>query len=295
MKYLFLLFCFFCFGYGFTQNQTAEQLKKKMALIRQTTKWDDADAAKKANDEIKNLSKQLMMINNPSPQPGQAGGQQTPKTGMINEEDADYRQKLMDKMMKGVQKGNNADILLAEPLREKIKEDYKEDESPKNIRHEYLDAMTVLVIDMSLPTVQRTIDQMGKYNSVKTLVITGGKIGAPVNLPDLISRASHFPLISLYIINFRNFVTTIPTQINQFKDLSTLALFNNKISHLPEMSQISSSIDSLYVDANPVSTLFPAIGSMSKLKKLGLVKTSVSEPEINKIKQLLPKCQIITK
>ncbi|RPI62079.1 MAG: hypothetical protein EHM44_07485, partial [Ignavibacteriales bacterium] len=43
------------------QNQSPEELKKQMAKIRQSTDWNDPVAAKKANDEIKILSKQLMM------------------------------------------------------------------------------------------------------------------------------------------------------------------------------------------------------------------------------------------
>jgi Leucine-rich repeat (LRR) protein len=184
---------------------------------------------------------------------------------------------------------------LALGLRNEIVEDYKEDESPKNIPPEFLQEMTLLVIDMSLPTIQRTIDLMQNYKSISTLVITGGKNGATVNLPDLLTRAAKFPLKNLYIINFREFVTTIPEQVNQFKSLSTLAIYNNKISQLPNMSGCSAQLDSLFVDANPVATLFPVVSSMSKLKALGIAKTSVSPAEVNKIESLLPKCKILSK
>jgi len=155
--------------------------------------------------------------------------------------------------------------------------------------------MTVLVIDMSLPTVQRTIDIMQNYKSIKTLVITGGEHGAPVDLPIILSRAAKFPLKNLYIINFRTFVGIIPTQVNQFTNLSSLGIFNNHISQLPDMSGLSSKLDSLFVDVNPLTTLLPNISSFKNLKKLGLGKTSVSEAEKNKIQGLLPNCKIVEK
>lgn len=58
---------------------------------------------------------------------------------------------------------------------------------------------------MSLKTVQRTIDQMDKYKSIKTLIITGGQFGSAVNLDDLLNKAKNYPLEELYIINFKIF------------------------------------------------------------------------------------------
>jgi hypothetical protein len=268
----------------------ADQLREQMFNIRQTADWNDPVKAKEANAKIKELSNQLMILGQEKKQQNTA----TPDSSKAKEE-VEFRKQLLDQMIKSADQGEEADILLAEPLREEIVEEYKEEESPKNIRPEFLQEMPVLVIDMSVPTVQRTIDIMQNYTSVQTLVITGGEHGAPVNLPDLLQRAAHFPLQTLYIINFRQFLTTIPEQINQFKNLSTLAVFNNKIGQLPPMNGFSSQLDSLFVDANPVSTLFPAISTLSDLKTLCIANTNISEAEINKIRQLFPKCQIRTK
>ena len=294
MKYLLLIFFIFCLVSAMAQKQTAIELRQEMARIRKSTNWDDPESAKKANEKIKLLSRQLMMTTSSQFPSGSDNSQRAAHpSGQTSEEVVDTKMKFISQMMKGA--GKDADILFAEPFREEITEAYKEEESPKNIRPEVLKEMTVLVIDMSLPTVQRTIDIMQNYKSIKTLVITGGEKGAFVNLPDLLRRASQFPLQSLYIINFRQFVTSIPSQINQFKNLSTLALFNNKIGRLPDMNELSSSLETLFIDINPIGTLFPSINPMNKLKILGLAKTAVSESEISRIKQLLPKCQIQTK
>ncbi|MCA2004784.1 MAG: hypothetical protein LDL01_03220, partial [Ignavibacterium sp.] len=129
----------------------------------------------------------------------------------------------------------------------------------------------------------------------EVLIITSGNKITAVNLSDILKRASHYPLKELYIINFGQFVTSIPKEINQFKDLSTLALFNNNIKQLPEMKSFASKLDSLFIDKNPIGSVFPVISSMKNLKKLGIAKTSISDAEINKIEKLLPDCEVIIK
>jgi len=276
---------------SFSQDMDATQIKMRMAEIRKTTNWDNPAEAKKANDEIKELSKKLMLSGknqNPTNQSDSLKLEQ-------EKENVDYKMKLWGQIQVSAKLGEGGDLLLAEPLRKEIREDYEEDESPKNITPEFFQEMSVLVIDMSLPTVQRTIDIMQNYKSIATLVITGGEHGAAVNLHDLLMRASSYPLKNLYIINFRNFVNSIPEQVSQFKNLKTLGVFNNKINQLPKSSGSLSSLDSLFIDINPISTLFPAINSMNNLKILSLANTSVSDAEIKKIKQLLPNCEVIIK
>jgi hypothetical protein len=209
------------------------------------------------------------------------------------QEEVDYKMKLWSQMMKIVDQGEGSEWDLAKPLREEIVEAYNEDQSPKNINQEVLNSVTFLRIDMSLPTVQRTIDVMQNFKGIKTLIITGGENGAPVDLGIILSKASDYPLTALYIINFRQFVSSIPYQINHFSQLETVALFNNNLDQLPEVSGFASSLDSLFIDINPVSTLFPQISSLTSLKKLGIAKTSVSEAEIKQIQLLLPECKIL--
>lgn len=287
MKYLFLVVIVFFFAFrASAQNMDVKQINQKMTEIRQNTNWDDPVASKKANEEIKKLAKQLMLakqkvnINQPN------------KVDEIKQENVEANTKIWNQMMKSFEQGKDADILLGTPVREEIVEDYKEDESPKNITPEFLQEMTVLVIDMSLPTVQRTIDLMQNYKSIKTLIITSGKHEVAVNLQDLMNKASNYPLENLYIINFGHFVSKIPEQINHFRHLSTLAIFNNKISQLPNNISSLSKLDSLFIDINPISTLFPAINSMKNLKTLSIAKTSVSDAEIKKIQKILPECEV---
>jgi hypothetical protein len=292
MKNVFLLLAYLLLSVavaGQKANLTTTRIRQEMAGIRQNTNWNDPVAAKSANARIQELSKQLLMTGNQNTQTQNTDNNEYSDE---NEELVKMKTDITTQILKAVATGEG-DAFLAKPLREEIVEEYKDEESPIVKSQLFFDEITYLVIDMSLPTIRRTIDQMRSYKSIKPLIITGGRDGTPVNLSDLLLRASAYPLERLYIINFKQYVNSLPQQISKFKKLSILALYNNNISKLPDLSEIRSSLDTLYVDLNPISTLYPALGSLTDLKKLGIVKTAVSEAEIEKIKQQLPKCQII--
>lgn len=289
MKYFLLIWILLFAVSAFSQDIDATQIKKRMSEIRKTTDWDNPSEAKKANDEIKKLSKQLMMSGK-----NQNPANQTDSLKLEQEkENIDYKLKLLGQIHESVKQGENADILLGKPIREEIIEEFKNDESPIIKNPEYFDEMTLLVIDMSLKTVQRTIDQMEKFKSIKTLIITGGQFGTAVNLDDLLKKAKNYPLEELYIINFKIFVNSIPTQIKQFKNLKLLSVLNNNVNHLPAEVENLPSLQTLYVDINPISTLLPTVGKLKHLEKLGVGKTGISESEIVQIKQLLPNCEVL--
>jgi Leucine-rich repeat (LRR) protein len=267
----------------------ATQIKKRMSEIRKTTDWEDPAAVKKANDEIKELSKKLML----------SGTNQNPTNESDSlkleqqKEGVEYKMKLWSQIQESVKQGEGGDILLGKPIREEIIEEFKNDESPIIKNPEYFDEMTLLVIDMSLKTVQRTIDQMEKYKSIKTLVITGGQFGSAVNLDDLLKRAKNYPLEALHIINFGIFVNSIPKQVKQFKNLKLLSVLNNNVKTIPSEVGNLTSLQTLFVDINPISTLLPTVGKLKKLEKLGVGKTGVGESEITQIKQILPNCEVL--
>ncbi len=271
------------------QNLSPAQIRQKMAEIRRTTNWDDEAEAKKANDKIKELAKQLMMS-------GKNKDTAT-KTDSIKyeqqKEGVEYKTKLWDQMWESAKQGEKADIDLAKPLREEIVQAYKDDEDPTVKNTDFLNEMTMLVIDMSQPHVQKIIDQMDKYKSIKTLIITGGKIGVPVNLNDILNRASGYPLENLYIIDFKIYVTSIPSQIEKFKKLKLLSVINNQIKSLPSSAGTLTSLQTLYVDINPIKSILPEIQNLKNLETIGMGKTNISKTEKERIKKLLPNCKIL--
>jgi Leucine-rich repeat (LRR) protein len=293
MKTIFISFLLcFLIGNLLAQNtNNAAAIRQQMAQIRKSTNWDDPTAAKKANAQIQELSKKMMMTGpDPANLPPNLTEEQKEEA---KKESADDKMKMWGQIIKGVEQGENADILLAEPVREEIKEEYKKDDEPVTSSPMFQELMTMLFIDMSQPTVQTLIGQMENFKSIKTLIITGGKYGAPVNLEMLVSKAKNYPLVELYIINFRQFVTAVPKTVSSFKNLELLALYNNSITQLPpEISEVVS-LKKLYVDLNPLTTLVPEIGLLNKLDTLGAVQTSLPESEILRISESLPNCKIL--
>jgi hypothetical protein len=292
MKQLLFIFFMitFCFSLLAQQDLTPQEIKELMSQIREDTDWSDPVASKKANDEIKKLSKQLMMsrVNkNPTNQTDSVRAD-------LQKENIENISKTWNQMMESAKLGEEGDMLLGKPVRDEIAEDYNEDQSPKNFNPEFLKQMNILVIDMSIPTVQRTIDVMHNFTGIEILIITAGKGNVSVDLSDILQKASHYPLKELYVINFGQLVSTIPEEVNQFKDLTTLGLFNNDLAKLPESGTFASNLSSLSIDINPIYTLFPDINSFKNLKTLSIAKTSISDSEVKAIKDLLPECEIIT-
>lgn len=291
----FLIIClmllFGCAAFSQAKQKSADELKKEMAEIRRNTNWSNESESNKSQAKIEELSKQLMIIRKMEQQQ-QAGA--TVDSAKLNEE-AEYKMGLWKQMMAAVDQGESGDILLAKPLREKIVEAYKNDESPKVKNPLYFEEQTFLCIDMSVPTIQRIIDQMENFKSIKALMITCSKEPVSVDLEDLLARAKNYPLEQLHIINFKQYVNDIPDEISQFNGLKVITLFNNNIEQLPASIDQLADLQKLYVDINPIPTLLPSISSLKMLDTLGVAKTQISESEIGQIKALLPNCKILDK
>lgn len=299
MRYLLIILLSSFVVFGFTevcaQQPDAASIKKQMSNIRKSTNWDDPAAAKEANEKIKALSQQLVNAGNAqsSGVENQSSSQTANQSRETNQNAPLKKMEMLGQIMKSAAQGKSADILLAEPVREQIKDEYKQDEAPKVNCIPFQEEMTVMVIDMSSPTVQLIIDQMENFKSVKMLIITGGKEGKPCNLEMLLTKAKHYPLEQLYIINFRKNVNKVPKSISNFPKLTLLALYNNNITNLPEELGSFSSLETLYVDMNPITTLTPNINPLNKLGTLGLANTKISDDELKNIKKQLPNCKIL--
>lgn len=300
MKYLLMILLIYL---GFLTRaqttQTTDQIRQQMAKIRQTTNWDDPVAAQKANEEIKALSKKMMMSGSSqgssSNQQQQQGSANKPndaqKLNEMNEEMVDQKLDLMSQIAKSAAGGKGADILLAEPLREEIKREYKEDEAIKS--KEYFETTDVLILDLSMPGVENIIAVMENFQGIKTLAIYCEKTTVSISLSQILNKAKSYPLNELHIFNFENQVTVIPSQVFRFKELTLLSLFNNKISEIPgDISQLKK-LRTLYLDMNPLETLLPMASSLQQLEILGIAKTRISTEEVGLLQKSLPKCQIL--
>lgn len=278
-----------CEAFSQGKTRTPEQIRNEMDEIMENTDWTDKTASSQAQAKMEALSKELMKTGK---------SQQLESKGIVAdsaslEEEAEYKMSLWKQMLEAAKQGESGDILLAKPLREKIVEAYKNDESPKIKNPQYYEEQTFLCIDMSVPTIQRIIEQMENFRSVKVLLITCSQGPAPVNLDDILNRAKNYPLEQLHIINFKQYVTSVPEATGQFKNLKMLSIYNNSISALPSSLSNLTSLQKLYVDMNPVSTLLPMIRSLQNLETLGVAKTNINSSETEQIRKILPRCNIL--
>lgn len=258
-----------------------------MAKIRQSTDWNDPVAAKKSNDEIKILSQQLMM----------SGKNQNPinlKDSVKLEQEkegVEYKTKLWDQMQESAKEGEGADILLAKPVREEIKEDYRNDE-PEGLNPAMLSESTTLILDFSVPITQRLVSQMELFKSIKTLIIIGVESLVPVDVNNILSKAGKYPLYELYIVGFDADLKKIPENIFLFPGLNVLGLNGNQISMLPANLLKFTKLQVLQLDYNPILTLGPIKELVENLEELSIKKTEISESEVADLRRLFPNCKI---
>jgi Leucine-rich repeat (LRR) protein len=287
-------------------GQSPDQIRAQMAEIRRTTNWDDPAAAKKANEEIRELAKQLMSGGNQQfgtgtgsgSGSGNQGGQDSSDDGEdmaeISQDMAQQKMDIFSQIWKAAAGGEGADILLAEPLREEIVNEYKEEDNPQSIPF-VAEELEVLVIDVSMKGIQAIIDNMPLYKSIKTLVITNSTSPVPADLNSILKNAADYPLKELYIVNLGIFVTKLPKEVAQFKSLTTLGIFNNRLTSLPVEIESLHSLKKLYADNNPLKTIFPVMNDVRNLEELGLINTDVPDSEITLIQNMYPACKLITR
>jgi hypothetical protein len=296
MKQLFLIMLLvLAFAAIKAQNSggNASDIRKQMATIRQSTDWDDPVAAKKANEQIRELSKKLMVAGKaPADLPNNLSKEEADRA---KEDAVDDKMKMIGQIMKSVAGGEGADILLGEPVREEIVEDYQKDDDKTIQNSEFLQSMTFLLINMSMPGIDLVIKQMPNFKGIKMLVIISGGKAVSTDFQTILNNAKGYPLESLYITDFGIFLDKIPPQVFKFSNLQKLGIYNNKINSLPPEMESFANLKELYVDVNPITTLSPWIAKLSNLQKLGIGNTKISTTDIAAIKTQLPNCQILEK
>jgi len=293
--FLFLVICMSSLAQN-TGNDAAS-IRAQMSAIRKSTNWSDPAAAKAANAKIQDLAAKLtsaLRQGKPQTLPPGSEGIKPEEAAKIQQENDDYSNKLWNQMMKIVQEGGKGKWDLAEPLREEIVEEYKEDENPAIKNNEWLESIPTLVLNLSWPQINLIIDQMSMFKGITTLIVTCNTKGTAVDLEKILKNAADYPLEELYIINFGSSVSVLPDRIGNFGKLVHIGLFNDNINQLPSSFSNLTGIQTLYVDINPLSSIIREISPLKKLSELGIAKTQINADEINKIAKLLPNCKIIS-
>lgn len=204
------------------------------------------------------------------------------------------REKMFESVQKAADKGKGAGLDLAEPVREQIVKEYEEDRDPAIRNPAYYQEQTVLVIDFSRKEAPALIAVMDKFVGIKTLILTGGEHGVPVDLPHILNKARNYPLTELHIYNFRGFLAAVPESVGTFTGLTKLSLFNNSIKKLPVAVGNMKHLQVLHVDINPITTILPSVKGLLALTEIGVGKTNISAAEQGQIAKLLPNCRMVT-
>lgn len=288
-----------------TDQNKVTQIRQQMAKIRQTTNWDNPAEAKAANEQIKVLMGQLVAATSASSNGQSSAGGQNQGGSENSNSDGNKMSELQMEMSKhkvdvytqlweAGASGKSAPVLLAKPLREEIIQEFK-DEDDKTVKNqEFLDKMTVLTLEMSMPGIDLIIDAMSAYKGIKTLIITTKEITLNVDLVNIFKQAKDYPLEELCIFNLGVGVTTIPAEIRYFKNVHTISLLANNIKSLPKEVSGLKELKYLYVDHNPLGSIEEVVSPITGLQELGIAKTKIQLVEIDHIRKVLPNCKILT-
>jgi hypothetical protein len=276
---------------GQNQDNSPASIRAQMSAIRKSTDWNDQAAAKTANAKIQELAAKLTQaLRQANPDANQINGMTKDESSDIQKEADDFNNNLWNQMMKIAREGGKWDM--AEPLREEIVQEYKDDEDPSIKNPEWFRSMSCLLINLSLPQVQVIIDQMPLYKGIKTLIVTTEKPVSNIDLHKILDNAKDYPLEDLYIINLGSTLTSLPPEVSSFPDLKTLGIYNNGLSSLPASVSKLTKLSSLQIQDNPFSTILPTVNSLKSLKELGVALTKISGTEISQIQKTLPECKI---
>ena len=267
-------------------------IRAEMMKIRRATNWNDPKAVKEANERVRQLTAQLetLRLEKEGIKAGATATEaaEAARTSTIN------RATVMEKVERSALENQGAVLELNTELRRRIVGEYEEERDAKITGQPFLEELTTLVINIETREGQAALKQLDQFASVRRLIITGGKAGAPINLDEVLTKAGHLPLQELQIINFRTFVTSIPASIGRFKTLTTLVLVNNALSDLPAAVGSLPALTTLLVDANPIDSILPRVERLAGLRQLGIAKTRVGAEEVARIRTILPACEVTT-
>jgi Leucine-rich repeat (LRR) protein len=270
-------------------------IRAEMIRIRQGTDWNDSRKVREANEQIQKLTRQLEKLRlnqeaakatDPSASP--AVNEETERAPVLDQAT------VLEHVQKSAEAGRGSGIDLAEGVREQIEQQYEDDRSVEIKNPSVFQEVTFLVVDFSHPQASMIVSQMENYKSIEILVLKGTEQDQSFDLGLVLSRAMHFPLRELYIINFQKSLSRLPESISRFTELETVGLFNNDLTELPLFVSRFKTLTTLYVDGNPLSTLYPTVKELKGLKELGIARTHVGPAELAQIKQDFPDCKVLT-
>lgn len=141
------------------------------------------------------------------------------------------------------------------------------------------------ILDLSINKLTGVPSEIGQLKQLKKMDLTGNLLNI---IPAEIGQLEQLQNLDLGV----NQLSDLPSEIGQLKQLQILDLSMNKLSVLPaEIGQLKQ-LRILLLGQNQLSTLPLEIGQLQQLKHLHLWSNNFSSQEKQKIKMLLPNCNI---
>ena len=89
------------------------------------------------------------------------------------------------------------------------------------------------------------------------------------------------------------YITELPMEIGKLQNLHTLYLSNNKLEYIPSEVGNIEKLRIIDLNFNKLKSLPKEMWKLGNLKILSITNNQLPEPEIRKVEQLLPACDII--
>ncbi len=172
---------------------------------------------------------------------------------------------------------------------------------------------SILALDLSGKEWEQFPDELMQLEQLQVFILSGTYFGRKniFTVPESIGRLKNLEnlqmaycsidtiapqisrLANLKYLDLRgNKISELPAGIGDLKGLEILDLRYNDISVLPpEIGKLEALTD-IKLGINNLKTLPPEIGKLKNLRQLSLLGNSISKPEQEEIKKLLPNCVI---
>lgn len=148
---------------------------------------------------------------------------------------------------------------------------------------EQLKNLTNLYIDNN--SLESFPDIIFHLSNLQTLQISNNKL---TYLPEEIRQLKKLNYLSIS----DNFLESLPNSIFHLPNLQTLHIGNNKLKHLPNEIEQLKSLVKLGLNNSSFESLPTILEKLTHLKELYMYNTSLSNDQINQIKEWLPNCRI---
>jgi Leucine-rich repeat (LRR) protein len=128
-------------------------------------------------------------------------------------------------------------------------------------------------------------DAMRNPAAVYKLSLSGQKLRA---IPDEVFRMSNLQILNLS----GNRIEEVPAEIRNLKNLQIIILSNNRIRVLPDAFRELENATHLYLGRNRLIEVSAWVGGLSKLRALDVSFNHLTEYEIQRLQQRMPRCLI---